>query len=282
MDGPTNDGDDSATPKQDDLESSPDIANEQGSVPPALESTSNIARGGSGDWPPLPGLTAPGGASPLGSSSMSDSPSFGPEIAESYRGPSQPEDASRPSPKVPPYRSRRVLAVAVVAVVLASVGLGVVVGHAVWTPTSSTPALSPTTSLPTTTLPGTTLPSSTLPRPARGSSAPGAPSNEAAIAKNTDPGLVDINITDAYEALQGAGTGMVLSSSGEILTNNHVIEGATTISVTDIGNGKTYHAMVVGYDRSHDIAVLQLTDASRLSTVKLGDSSKVRKGQGGG
>jgi len=94
--------------------------------------------------------------------------------------------------------------------------------------------------------------------------------------------LVDINITDAYEALQGAGTGMVLSSSGEILTNNHVIEGATTISVTDIGNGKTYHAMVVGYDRSHDIAVLQLTDASRLSTVKLGDSSKVRKGQGGG
>jgi hypothetical protein len=67
----------------------------------------------------------------------------------------------------------------------------------------------------------------------------------------------------------------VISSSGEVLTNNHVINGATSISVTDIGNGQTYPATVVGYDRSHDIAVLQLQGASGLQTASIGDSSGV-------
>jgi S1-C subfamily serine protease len=79
---------------------------------------------------------------------------------------------------------------------------------------------------------------------------------------------------------QAAGTGMVLTSTGEILTNNHVIEGATTISVTDIGNGKTYSATVVGYDRSEDVAVIQLKDASGLKTVDLGNSATAAKGEG--
>jgi S1-C subfamily serine protease len=69
-----------------------------------------------------------------------------------------------------------------------------------------------------------------------------------------------------------------MSSSGEILTNNHVIDGATKITATDIGNGKTYGATVVGYDPSHDVAVLQLTDASGLTTAKIGDSSQVQVG----
>jgi len=73
---------------------------------------------------------------------------------------------------------------------------------------------------------------------------------------------------------------MVLTSNGEVLTNNHVIEGATSISVTDIGNGKTYTASVVGYDRTHDVAVIQLHDASGLQTVTTGDSSKVAVGEG--
>ena len=71
---------------------------------------------------------------------------------------------------------------------------------------------------------------------------------------------------------------MVLSSDGKVLTNNHVISGATSISVTDIGNGKTYSAKVVGYDRTHDVAVLQLQNASGLQTTPLGDSSKVSVG----
>ena len=63
-----------------------------------------------------------------------------------------------------------------------------------------------------------------------------------------------------------------------MLTNNHVIDGATHITATDIGNGKTYEATVVGYDPSHDIAVLQLQGASGLATAKLGDSSKLSVG----
>ena len=73
---------------------------------------------------------------------------------------------------------------------------------------------------------------------------------------------------------------MVLTSNGIVLTNNHVIESANKISVTDIGNGKVYEANVVGYDRSQDIAVLQLVGASGLQTVTTGDSSKVSVGQG--
>jgi S1-C subfamily serine protease len=71
----------------------------------------------------------------------------------------------------------------------------------------------------------------------------------------------------------------VLTSKGEVITNNHVINGATSISVTDIGNGKTYSANVVGYDASHDIAVLQLQGASGLTTAKIGDSSQAAVGQ---
>ena len=91
------------------------------------------------------------------------------------------------------------------------------------------------------------------------------PSDVNAIASKVDPGLVDINTTLGYQQEQAAGTGIVISSGGVILTNNHVIDGATTISVTDIGNGKTYTASVVGYDRTKDIAVLQLHNASGLT-----------------
>ena len=59
-------------------------------------------------------------------------------------------------------------------------------------------------------------------------------------------------------------TGMVLSSSGVVLTNNHVIDGATSIRATDIGNHKTYSVRVVGYDYTSDTAVLQLEGARRL------------------
>lgn len=116
--------------------------------------------------------------------------------------------------------------------------------------------------------------------PGQHSTAPGSPAGAAAIARKVDPGLVDINTTLSYQGLQGAGTGMVLTPSGEILTNNHVIEGETKISVTDIGNGKTYGATVVGYDRSRDVAILQLTGASGLTTVTTGDSSTVHTGDG--
>lgn len=107
------------------------------------------------------------------------------------------------------------------------------------------------------------------------SSSSSRPLTTPAIAAKVDPGLVDINVVFGLARGRGAATGMVLTPSGEVLTNNHVVQGATSINVTDIGNGKTYSANVVGYDRTSDVAVLQLHDASGLQTVPLGDSSKV-------
>ena len=112
-----------------------------------------------------------------------------------------------------------------------------------------------------------------------GSSGSSGPSDVNAIASKVDPGLVDINTTLGYQQEQAAGTGIVLSSNGVILTNNHVIDGATSISVTDVGNNKTYTASVVGYDRTKDIAVLQLHNASGLQTATLGNSSNASVGQ---
>jgi S1-C subfamily serine protease len=98
------------------------------------------------------------------------------------------------------------------------------------------------------------------------------------IASRVDPGLVDVTSTLGYQQATAMGTGIVLTSNGEVLTNNHVINGATSVSVTDIGNGKTYKATVVGYDESHDVAVLQLSGASGLTTATTGDSSTVQVG----
>jgi S1-C subfamily serine protease len=103
----------------------------------------------------------------------------------------------------------------------------------------------------------------------------GAPSDIAAIAAKVDPALVDINTNLSYQDEQAAGTGMVLTSDGVILTNNHVIDGATSISVTDVGNGRTYSAKVVGYDRTGDVAVIRLVGASGLRTISTNRSASV-------
>jgi S1-C subfamily serine protease len=111
------------------------------------------------------------------------------------------------------------------------------------------------------------------------STAPGSPSNVSSIASKVDPALVDINTVIDYGAGEAAGTGIVLTANGEILTNNHVIDGATSISVRDVGNGQTYKAMVVGYNRTSDVAVIQLQNASGLKTANIGDSSQLKVGE---
>jgi S1-C subfamily serine protease len=93
-----------------------------------------------------------------------------------------------------------------------------------------------------------------------------------------ETGVVDVTTNLAYQNASAAGTGMVLTASGEVLTNNHVIRGATTIRVIDPATGHRYAATVVGYSVSNDVAVLQLKGASKLHTVALGDSSAVRIG----
>lgn len=91
-------------------------------------------------------------------------------------------------------------------------------------------------------------------------------------------GVVDINTVLGYQSARAAGTGIVLTSSGEILTNNHVVNGATKISVTVVSTGRTYTASVVGTDPTDDVAVIQLAGASGLQTANVGDSSGVRPG----
>ena len=104
------------------------------------------------------------------------------------------------------------------------------------------------------------------------------PLSASQIAQRVDPSLVDIVSTLGNQGASAAGTGIVLTSDGTVLTNNHVIRGATSIKVTDVGNGRTYTAKVVGYDASKDVAVIQLQNASGLTTANLGDSSSVQSG----
>ncbi len=72
---------------------------------------------------------------------------------------------------------------------------------------------------------------------------------------------------------------MVISSSGLVLTNNHVIENATTINVQVVGGRHTYSATVLGYSVTDDVALLQLQNASGLKTVSTGNSSNLSTSQ---
>src|SRR5262245_142510 len=100
-----------------------------------------------------------------------------------------------------------------------------------------------------------------------------------ALARSTPPtigaGVVVIETNLAYQNGAAAGTGIVLTKSGRILTNNHVIRGATTIKVVLPGAGRSYTAKVVGYDGADDVAVLQANGAANLKTSALSTSTPV-------
>lgn len=76
---------------------------------------------------------------------------------------------------------------------------------------------------------------------------------------------------------QGAGSGVIISEDGYLLTNNHVIDGASTITVR-LTNSKTYEAKVIGKDATLDIALLKIEETG-LTTATFGDSSKLNVGQ---
>jgi len=102
-------------------------------------------------------------------------------------------------------------------------------------------------------------------RQSLGTSTAAVDSEPATEAEST--GVVLINTTVGYGTGQGAGTGLTITGDGIVVTNHHVVEGATSITVTDPSTGETYAATVLGYDDVHDVAVLQLEDASGLATV---------------
>lgn len=194
----------------------------------------------------------------------------------------QPGGWGGPVPPQTERPRRRKLLASVIAVGLTALALlvGIGIGYGVWNSRGSTPSagrfLTPGgTSKSTSTTTSQTGTSAT----GKISSATGAPSNISTIASKVTPGLVDIDTVLGYETDQAAGTGMVLTPTGKVLTNNHVIEGSTKITATDLGNGKVYQASVIGYTRTQDVAVIQLKGASGLKTVHVGNSSALKVGQ---
>jgi S1-C subfamily serine protease len=115
--------------------------------------------------------------------------------------------------------------------------------------------------------------------PAVAASPAGAAGHSArAVKAAPNVGIVDIYTTLGYSNGLAAGTGMILTRSGEVLTNNHVIAGATKFKVVDVTTHRKYTATVSGYSVSRDIAVLQLANASGLRTVKRGGAIPLHTG----
>ncbi len=122
----------------------------------------------------------------------------------------------------------------------------------------------------------TTQPESPITQVSPSPNASSSGSLDAAAAK-VIPAIVDINTTVGNG--QAAGTGMIIGSTGEILTNNHVVTGSSSITVTVEGQSQTYSAHVVGVNVAQDVAVIQIDQSvSDLPTVTFADSSAVQVG----
>jgi S1-C subfamily serine protease len=204
------------------------------------------------------------------------------------RPPDQPPPAPADWPP-PPQRPRRRGLLVVAAVLVAALLAGGAALAATLRSDDTTTAAPPTPTarptLPSTPSPAPTNPPSAapsapgiVPGPQNGAGQPGTltPQQSAATAA-VSKGLVDITTTLSGGS-RGAGTGVVLSADGLVLTNHHVVEGATSVRATDVGNGQTYDATVLGYDATHDVAVIRLSGASGLTVAPLGDSSTVKVG----
>ncbi|HEV7908732.1 MAG TPA: trypsin-like peptidase domain-containing protein [Pseudonocardiaceae bacterium] len=96
-----------------------------------------------------------------------------------------------------------------------------------------------------------------------------------AIATKALPSVVQVNVVGTSG--QGLGSGVILTSDGSILTNNHVVSGAQQLTVT-LGDGRTADATVVGTDASSDLAVVKAQGVSGLTPATFGDSSQVKVG----
>lgn len=96
-----------------------------------------------------------------------------------------------------------------------------------------------------------------------------------AVARKVEPAVVEINtvVSSFGQTGQAAGTGMILTSSGEVLTNNHVVQGASSVKVSISGRSRSYTANVLGVDPRADVALLQLQSVTGLPTVTLAASS---------
>ena len=180
----------------------------------------------------------------------------------------------------PPRRRRGLAAAAALAAALLFVASFAVTRYAL-TDDGSTTASAPTT---TPTAPRTPPTTSTPPSgggSGRQTPTPSTPSTDPTPdlsdqVAEVSPGIV--NIVSLMPSGVGAGTGVVISADGDVVTNNHVIEGAEQIEVTIAGTDRRFAATVVGTDPIHDVAVIHLAAAEGLTTVPIGDSDDVRVG----
>jgi S1-C subfamily serine protease len=103
--------------------------------------------------------------------------------------------------------------------------------------------------------------------------------NDEAVYKAVEPGVVDVAADLGYLQETAKGTGFVIdAAAGLILTNNHVIDGATSVMVTPVTSGLSYPARILGYDRADDVALLQVRGAPGLKAVRIGSSARARAG----
>lgn len=244
--------------------------------------------------------TAAGSGSPAGSDPSSDSvvrppdpsgrvppypppppPGWGSSWGQQYQYPGAPEGPSwgapPPSPPPSPVRGRTVLAAVLAGLVLVGGGAGI--GWGLAREFGGASSLVPSSS----TSSGSSQHQSPLePQPQSGSSSSSSSLNLQAITSEVDPAIVDIDTTLSSNGFgpagTAAGTGMILTPSGEVMTNNHVVEGATSIQVSIQGDG-THGATVLGVDPSADVALLQVNGVSGLPTVHLANSSTLSVGE---
>jgi S1-C subfamily serine protease len=205
----------------------------------------------------------------------------GQQAEQSLLPPASPESVNAPlpywaSPPAAPARPvdnslwhRIAAGVVLAAVIAAAAGAGL--GWSLARTINSHTSVAQTITTPSITQPQTN-PEAPL-QPAN----PGTGSLDAnAIAVKIDPAIVDINTV--VGSSQAAGTGMIISSTGEILTNNHVIDGSTSIQVTIAGQSQPYTAHVIAADPSADIAVIKVDGLTGLPTVSFASSSSVTVG----
>ncbi len=168
-----------------------------------------------------------------------------------------------PQPPRPPGRASGFLVYIGVAAVAAAIGAGLVavLNRGPSSPSANSPV------------------NTSSPGGSAGSDTGGLTTSQAqAIANRVEPGVVDISSNLGYAGDTGQATGMVISSSGLVLTNNHVIEDTTGLTATLVSDGRTFKAQWLGYDADDDVSVIKLEDASGLATVRLGNSSAVKSG----
>ncbi|HVA22549.1 MAG TPA: trypsin-like peptidase domain-containing protein [Candidatus Micrarchaeia archaeon] len=103
----------------------------------------------------------------------------------------------------------------------------------------------------------------------------------AVVAAKVQPAIVDVSsqVMGVGGVGTSAGTGMIVTGSGAVVTNNHVVQGATSVRVQMPSRHRSYPARVIAVDPSQDIALLQMTGVSGLPTVTFANRSSIRVGE---